>query len=440
MKVLTLVHKKIKEYYLLCLLIILMIAEYRYMFDPSVQAGIFWQPTILVIIGILIYVVSVFRSTDTYFPKFQKRQYTPISILVALSALSILLWSTSHSHIEHAIGLNPIDHRISDVIPATQLYAQRILDGVFPYEPMDFGWIVYPNYMPLRWLPYVPSVWLDIDVRLWTWGIYLTTCVGALWYMMRRGSDPLYLIIYIFSILGFNYFYSMHRADDLSKTVEFLTVAVYMILALGIFSRTWWCIALALAIATLSRFSFAIWAPFFVLLIWYLYDFTRATKIVSFVVLAVLAIYIIPFVLRQPDIFIEGMQYYGKAIVGEWTPQNWQALDAVPNSLNQSSGYAVFFWEMDHLSVEDRISLYGKVHLIACTSIMLLCSVVFYMFKHKIRYPILYALASLKIYLVVFYTFIAVPYIYLQVVNFIITIMLISIHPLAMDRLFSQRE
>ncbi len=68
---------------------------------------------------------------------------------IILSVFKILLWSTSIGHIEHAISFNPIDHRNSDVMPTTQLYALRLLDGAFLYEPMDFGMKTSPKMLPI---------------------------------------------------------------------------------------------------------------------------------------------------------------------------------------------------------------------------------------------------------------------------------------------------
>lgn len=405
------------------ILAILCVFEYAFTFRNICHFGKFWHPTIMLLVGFAIFFISYYRSRQVLVRR--STQYSHIIPWLVFVFTFAILYVLSYSGIYKVIQIRGISTAFSDIIPATKLYVSRFLNGDFPYEIMDFGWKVFPNYLPMRWLPYVPAQWLDIDFRLWTWIVYLlsTSAIVSIW--VKRGYGLMYVAIAILAFGIFNHRYLKDGAQDLSMTIEFMNVAAYLLLAVALFSKRWWGIGLAILICSLSRFSFAFWVPFYLLYLWHDRGFIFPFKIGLLVLVGITIIYIIPFESQDWGIFFEGMKYYKHAIVREWMPQNWQQLTDIPVHLDRCTGFAYQMLESGSGSIEDKVVTYGRIHLLVSFAIMLLISLVFWFSKDKIKNKSYFILASLKIYLIVFYAFIAVPYIYLNVLSFIITICLL---------------
>lgn len=81
-----------------------------------------------------------------------------IIFAIGITVSAILL-----SRIFNAFEVKPQN---SDIIPSLWLYVQRWFAGTDPYAPMEFpGWVVVPNYLPLRWMPFALAEWLRLDFR-----------------------------------------------------------------------------------------------------------------------------------------------------------------------------------------------------------------------------------------------------------------------------------
>ncbi len=416
-------------------LTILAIFEYAFTFRNICHFGTLWHPIIMLLTGFGIFFVAYYRSRQTFTRA--RQQYPWYVPLIVLCSTFALLFILSNTGIYKVVHIREISSKYSDIIPATQLYVSRFLNGDFPYEIMDFGWIVYPNYLPMRWLPYIPAQLLDIDFRLWTWGVYLfsTAVVLALW--VHRGYRLTLIIVATVVFHIFNQRYLKDGSQDLSMTVEFMNVAVYLLLAVAIFSKRWWFIGIAILVCSLSRFSFAFWVPFYLLFLWHEHGFLYPFKIGLLVLVGIIVLYVIPFESQDWGVFFEGLKYYKDAIILEWQPQGWQLPTEAPVHLNRCTGFAYQMLESGSGTVEDKVIAYGRIHLMASFGIMILVSILFWLSKHTIVNKSYFALASLKIYLVVFYAFIAVPYIYLNVLSYIITICLL-VFPIC--KLVAQRD
>ena len=72
----------------------------------------------------------------------------------------------------------------------------------------------------------------------------------------------------------------------------------------------------------------------------WLSDRRRLFKELGLVLLLIGAFYIIPFLLKDPSIFINGNSSYDVAALGEWDGQSWQAPGDRPLQLFQGLGFA----------------------------------------------------------------------------------------------------
>jgi hypothetical protein len=136
-------------------------------------------------------------------------------------------------------------------------------------------------------------------------------------------------------------------------------------------------------------------------------------------------LYIIPFLLKQPDIFKKGYNYYTEAALGEWQLKNWQAENDKPFHLFKGIGFASYFYDYATGSLSEKLTKLKNTHLIGSILVAILMGLLYFRFKNKIP-DRLYLLLSLKIYLTYFYAFIQVPYVYLQLVPLFISVLIIA--------------
>lgn len=422
----------------LIFLIFLAVLEYGYTFKWICDLDRLFQPQLVFALGLFIFIMSLVRSLQTY--QNDITQHPPYSKYIFLMVVPLIGYLIHIEAVEYFISLRPISKEHSDIIPATQLYVSRFMNDQFPYDIMDFGWKVHPNYLPMRWLPYIPAYFMSMDYREWTWIVYCLAMGVTFFAMVKRGFSVMRLVIAASVFYFFNSEYLIDGAEDLSMTLELMNVSVYLMLAIAIFSDRWWVISMAILLCALSRFSFAFWVPFYGFLLWYKYDFTFILKIGLTVILGIVLIYIIPFESQQWGLFFDGMSYYKEAIIKEWMPQYWQQLTDIPVHLDRCTGFAYHMFSMGEGSIEDKVTAYSRIHLIGCLSVMVILAGLFWILRTRIKHWQYFALACLKMYFVVFYSLIAVPYIYLNIVSFSITVALIIFPPFKVQELKIKRK
>ena len=145
----------------------------------------------------------------------------------------------------------------------------------------------------------------------------------------------------------------------------------------------------------------------------------KRTLIISlYVIGGVLLIYILPFFIHDTSIFSQGYDYHTKAAIGEWMRGSNK-----PLHLYRGIGFAAYFYEYLSGDISSKIDVLRFVHLSITLMSTVLMSIIYYIYRQKINKK-LYLLASLKIYLVIFYSFIQIPYHYLFLVPLFIYILI----------------
>lgn len=314
----------------------------------------------------------------------------------------------------------------SDIIPQTKTLVSRLLEGVFPYrEISDWGYSMYPTYLPLQWMPFILPEVLHFDYR---WMAFAVFCVGFMFYLLfilhrkiNLFNNIILLILPFIAIMLFIWY----DAPVFGFTIESLIGGYYLILCLSFFSKSVYVRALGLTLCLLSRYSLVLWIPLYILIIYFSESKKNAIWISAITLLGVLFIYG-PFLGFDSNIFLNGYRYHTTAAVGEWGGHPWQELTDKPFHLFRGVGIAAFFYDFAGGELIDRLHLLQRVHLLSSIGIVLLLGLFFFRFKSKINYPI-FALASLKIYLAIFYNFIQIPYVYLFFILIIISLPIIAI-------------
>ena len=65
---------------------------------------------------------------------------------------------------EYIITVYELNH--SDIIPQISFLVKRLLNGEFPYQTIsEWGYKLFPTYMPLQWLPFSVSEYFKFDYR-----------------------------------------------------------------------------------------------------------------------------------------------------------------------------------------------------------------------------------------------------------------------------------
>ena len=299
-----------------------------------------------------------------------------------------------------------------DIVPAMQMYVGRLLNGAPVYAPMEFEtWTVYPNYFPLMWLPYIVPEMLQFDYRLMA--VFLIILAILFWaYRLIQTNAPLGLtilhLLFPFAVL---LFLIKNVPNDLSYNVEFTPIAFYFFLALAVLSGGWMSIAATTLLCLLSRIAFSFWLPVYWIILWIERKFAYPFKIGLFCLAGIFAIYIIPFVLKDPESFERGMNYYGTVSEQIWT-QPWHARDGRPIVLQEGTSFAIYFYDYVDGTPLDRLAFAKRFHFGIALVAALLFFGLYWLLRKKIDYRLL-SIIGLKFYLSIFYLFMHTPFAYL---------------------------
>jgi hypothetical protein len=339
------------------------------------------------------------------------------AFFMLLTVLMTLLIAIKFNIVFNNSPLDQYDVSNSDVIPQIMFLVDRWLNGEFPYQLIEaWGYEMQPTYLPLQWMPYAIAELFKMDYR-WIAFLSMALAMGILSYKIirteyRNGVKAFILIV------PFIAWYALVESDEFSfgYTVEQLMAAYYLLLGLALLSQNSTYISLALVLCLLSRYSVVLWVPLLFIFI-YLRDHIKIWKILIILLTGFLVIYV-PFLAQDPEIFNKGYAYHTNAAIGEWSRS------AQPVHLFDGVGLAVYFFEFVKGSIEQKISVLQWTHLILVVGVVISLSWA-YIKKRAVIHQNLFLLASLKIYLAVFYNFIQIPYWYLFIVPFVISFLCI---------------
>jgi len=317
---------------------------------------------------------------------------------------------------------NPIGPQYSDIIPEIQVACKRFLSGENVYTPItEFGWKLELTYLPAQWLPFIPAQVMKFDYRWVALGIWIIAAL-TLFLNVLRTNNLSHQGIAAMMIIGGNYVLIHNNPGIVASTVEIMIAGYYMLLIIGLNQKNAIFLGLALAACILSRFSLLLWLPLGAFTMYTTGKRKQLLIACITVLLAVLLIYVIPFLSRDWESFYRGYKYYDNSAMGEWRKHTDEQY---PMQLHSGIGFAYTFYEkLSGIPVFERLKLLQKTHLILSFGITVLMGVWYWLNKKLIDYRI-FLQASLKIYLAFFLAFIQVPYEYLMIVGNFVSIAII---------------
>lgn len=340
------------------------------------------------------------------------RDLWPMRIIV-LVGLAMAIF-----HFKREISVIPIDHRISDIIPTIQVMNKRLLAGQYPYAMIqEFGYDLSPTYLPLMWLPYFPAALFQFDDRWVAFAIWVIATLLVIRRAHQAGlSTP---ARWLLTALPFMHFIFIEEGTSATfgNTVELMIAGFYMLWALQLDriqeymrgnpwkSGIW--LAFFLILCLLSRYAFLLWLPLCCLIVWMENRKLFLTTAVSALV-GVLIVFVFPFLLKDPMVYVKGLQYYSVAALAGW------AQEGQPSPLYDGMGIAGIFRDEIQGDMSVRLAILQRWQLVVSLLAVVLSGLWWWRNRHKLQYLPLFLLGSLKFYFAFFYGFIQMPYVYLM--------------------------
>jgi hypothetical protein len=329
-------------------------------------------------------------------------------LIICIGITSLLLFNLIKHH--------PVNVSQSDIIPQTQVLVERFLHKQFPYTIIsNWGYNLFPTYLPLQWLPYIIAEYIKLDYRLFAYAILMIVVIMYfIKYKNEFTAGPHFLFcILLFLPVVLIYFF---QPSIYYNSLENLIGAYYLLLAYAILTNSMVLTGVALVLCLLSRYSLVLWLPFFLFVLLLQKHRREALIVLVLGILGFLLFYFVPFLSKDTTIFMKGYQYHTTAALAEWNGQSWQQPGDKPFQLFRGLGFAGFFYDHSSGTIEQRLNSYRVLHLAFSSATVLVLCGWFYLKRKNVEWRI-FSIASLKIYLAVFYSFIQIPYDYLFLVS-----------------------
>lgn len=307
---------------------------------------------------------------------------------------------------------NPINFHDADMLPIIKTMCERFLNGKASevYAPIKEIWGgIKPIYLPALWMPFCIPTFLHIDIRWLSVALFLLIFAYPIWRLNPNKKGSPLMITSIF--LLFWWLFSVEDANLIIYTEETVVITIYLLLAVAIIHEKHFFMAIATTMCLLSRYVLIGWIPALIIFSFYnknwKYIFIQiATSITLFFML-----FIYPFGVSLINDMIHLPARYT-----EFTRRVWKDAPAV---FENGLGFAKFFGPGNILLQHNLlIGLSLTIPAIAMTILLA--------FKKKFKlHATAILLSTLKISLVVFYTLIDVPYLYLFYTSSFLTMVII---------------
>ena len=382
------------------------------------QFGIMWSPVIILISGLIIGIgfLNFFNGKEIELAqyKFDGKRRGAIFLATFFG-----VWKCGNL-LRTVIRDYPLDFHYpegSDGIHQIGIMVERFLNGIFPYsiitEWPDLGAYLFPTYLPLTWMPYIVPEIFGFDYR---WMGFAILIIGFLYFFYKVIPwNRSWGINIVLLFLPFLFLYLFQKNDTQSIfrfSVETMIAGYYLILATALFSKSNLVRGVALLLCVLSRYSVVLWVPLFFFVLLFKEKKTNLFQIGGWLALGILGLYVIPFLAEDPTIFKQGYDYHTKAAEISFVLLPWQAEGELPAVISNGFGMAIYYDQFIDGSAADKLWALKSTHLSLLCLTVLISMIVFYKIKDKMDYRI-FLLGTLKVYLVIFYNFIQIPFGYL---------------------------
>lgn len=325
----------------------------------------------------------------------------------------------------------------SDILPAIRIYVRRFLWGSGVYRPFDaeVGYALLPGYLPATWLPFVAAEWTGADYR-WVSAAGLLLGIGAAWWWVLR-QRPAWGAAVAAAAVPLLVVYAVIRTDSaiFAITAEALVAGYFLLFGVALLSGSVVARALALTLCLLSRYFIAVWLPLLGLLLLWQEGWRRTAAFGALVAALVTAIYVWPVLTQWPELPLKVQAAYGQVALAEWQ-HNINTNTGLPYHPFNGLGLAPWFYPTTPTpaSVAAAIAVQQRVQL-ALLTLVVVGGGLRWTWLRRFRptiaastgYVRWYAVGSLKLFLVVFYGFLHVPYSYLILVSVLFSTLLVMV-------------
>lgn len=295
---------------------------------------------------------------------------------------------------------DPLDYHKADMLPIIKVMNQRFLAGDWShvYDPIPEIWNgTKPIYLPAMWMPFGIPEALQIDIRWLTVIIFFFIAGIILWTTnpLKKNSGPLFLCAFLL----FWWLFYDEKAGLLTFTEEGIVVLYYTLLTCALLKRNIWLICISTALCVFSRYALIGWLPAMVLYFIYLREWKNffrfsVTGIISFLLLLLL-----PFGWNTVHSLI--------ALPGSYIEFAGRVWKDAPHVFSESLGWAKFF------GAQHIATLHYLLVVLTFTVPVTAMLVALWMSKKYAISEQNIPLAVLKLSLVVFFSLVDVPYLYL---------------------------
>lgn len=302
-----------------------------------------------------------------------------------------------------------VHYKVADMLPVIQIMGQRFLNGESIYELVHFWEGTEPIYLPAMWLPFVPSNYLEIDIR-WTSMIALLIGLFFIVFIGKKGRfnfKSLLILIPLYLLIN-GLLHTKSVLIYLSE--EPIVILYYLFLAFALAKKRIYLIAIALSLCLMSRFSLAFW---FLMYMSYLFFFENRKLafqigglvggICLFLLVSTGALWQLDVILNLPTIYIDHL------MENEW----------------KFHGFSTTNLGLVKFVSFERIPFFNRLFFLLNLAIPIVCLWCFWKFKDKINQAF-FAICSLKLCLVFFYNFLIMPFSYLFYTNTFLSIAILS--------------
>jgi len=335
------------------------------------------------------------RAPELRLPTPAKRAWSqPINQqrLIVIGLMGLAIWSWCRYWFEEM----PIDITNADMLPIIKVMSERFIAGQHSHVYDVIPWIWHgtqPIYLPAMWLPYVPAVFLGLDMR-WIAVAGLLFSFAAFIFLYRPSSRN-YLSFFLgtLSFLLFWWLVADNTPGIVSVAEEGMVIGYYVLLVLALVSGKPWLTGIAISLCMLSRYALVGWIPAYLVFL----AMEKKWKTLSIITLTGMSCFVLLFLVPV------GLNTFVRLakLPGDYVAFAGRVWKDSPDVFSTAPAFAWLFGP-------NRVALLHTL-LISLTFIAPMSFVLLVRRRSVANWP----LAALKASLVIFFCFIDVPYLYL---------------------------
>lgn len=334
------------------------------------------------------------------FKQLTKGLQTGIWYKILITLIIVLI---SYHFTKNWIIDTPLTIYDADMLPVMKVMGQRFLQGQWSrvYAPIPEIWGgIQPIYLPAMWLPFTIAIAGNFDLRwITTGGLLLSFCIFLA--LFTQGKKQIISILPVIAVCMLFWWLQTEEVHNFIRlSEEGIVVCYFSLLTVALLSGNYYAIGFCAALCALSRYSLVGWLP--AMIFYLLYIKKNKKELIVFISSGLgvfLLLVILPFGWKILQVFLLLPSQYIEHANRVWKDN--------PEFFKESMGFAKFFGPL-------KTGLLHRVLITAAFGVPLLFITGCYAWQ-KIKKRILpnIPLACLKISLVVFYSFLDVPYLYL---------------------------